>query len=65
MWCIFLLVSYNSLSELIDIMLASKSYYPIDPLHLSLFHKLSFILTPFVFNIINISLHSGIVPSSL
>ena len=46
-------------------MLASKSSSPIDPLPLSLFHKLAFILTPFIFNIINISLHSGIVPSSL
>ena len=46
-------------------MLASKSSSPIDPLPLSLFHKLSFILTPFIFNIISISLYSGIVPSSL
>ena len=29
------------------------------------FFKLAFILTPFILNIINISLHSGIVPSSL
>ena len=46
-------------------MLASKSSSPIDPLPLSLVHKLALILTPFIFNIINISLHSGIVPSSL
>ena len=46
-------------------MLASKSSSPIDPLPLSLFHKLAFILTQFILNIINISLHSGIVPSSL
>ena len=49
-------------SELLDLMLASKSSSPIDPLPLSIFHKLSFILTPFILNIINISLHSGIVP---
>ena len=57
--------SFNSISEVLDLMLASKSSSPIDPLHLSLFHKLAFILTPFILNIINISLHSGIVPSSL
>ena len=50
---------------LLLLMLASKSSSPIDPLPLSLFHKLAFILTPFILNIINISLHSGIVPSSL
>ena len=55
----------NSLSELLDIMLASKSSSPIDSLPLSLFHKIAVILTQFIFNIINISLHSGIVPSSL
>ena len=59
MWCIF------SFSEVLDLMLASKSSSPINPLPLSLFHKLAFILTPFIFNIINISLHSGIVPLSL
>ena len=59
MWCIF------SFSEALDLMLASKSSSPINPLPLSLFHKLAFILTPFIFNIINISLHSGIVPLSL
>ena len=57
--------SFTSFSEVLDIMLASKSSFPIDPLPLSLFHKLAFILTPFIFNIINISLHSGIIPSSL
>ena len=57
--------SSTSFSEVLDLMLASKSYYPIDPLPLSLFHKLAFILTPFIFNIINISLHSGSIPSSL
>ena len=46
-------------------MLASKSSSPIDPLPLSLFHKLAFILTPFILYIINISLYSGIVPSYL
>ena len=46
-------------------MLASKSSSPIDPLPLSFFHKLAFILTTFILNIINISLHSGIVLSSL
>ena len=46
-------------------MLASKSSSPIDPLPLYLFHKLAFILTPFILNIINISLHTGIVPSYL
>ena len=48
--------------------MASKSSSHIDPLPLSLFHTLDFILTPFIFNIfniINISLHSGIVPSYL
>ena len=57
--------SSTSFSEVLDIMLASKSYYPIDPLPLSFFHKLSFILTPFILNIINNSLHSCIVHSSL
>ena len=57
--------SSTSFSEVFDLMLASKSSSPIDPLPLSLFHKLAFILIPFIFNIINISLHSGIVPSSL
>ena len=57
--------SFTSFSEVLDLMLASKSSSPIDPLPLSLFHKLAFILTPFILNIINISLHSGIVPSSL
>ena len=57
--------SFTSLSEVLDIMLASKSSSPIDPLPISLFHKLAVILTQFIFNIINISLHSGIVPSSL
>ena len=52
-------------SEVIDILLASKSCSPIYPLPLSLFHKLTFILTPFILNIINISLDSVIVPSSL
>ena len=46
-------------------MWASKSSSPIDPLLRSLFHKLAFILTPSILNIINISLNSGIVPSSL
>ena len=50
---------------MLDIMLASKSSSPIHPLTLYIFHKLDFILTPFILNIINISLHSGIVPSSL
>ena len=57
--------SFTSFSEVLDLMLASESSSPIDPLPLSLFHKLAFILTPFILNIINISLHSGIVPSSL
>ena len=57
--------SFTSFSEVLDIMLAIKSSSPIDPLPLSLFQKIAFILTPFIFNIINISLHSGIVPSSL
>ena len=51
-------------SEVLDIMLASKSS-PIDPFPLSLFHKLAFILTTFILNIIHISLQSGIVPLSL
>ena len=46
-------------------MFASKLSSPIDSLPLSLFHKLALILTPFISNIINISLGSGIVPSSL
>ena len=54
--------SSTSFSELLDLILASKSSSPIGPLPLSLFHKLAFILAPFIFNIINISLHSGIVP---
>ena len=37
----------------------------IDPLPLSLFYKLDFLITPFIFNIINITLHFGIVLSSL
>ena len=57
--------SSTSFSEFLDLMLASKSFFHIDPLHLSLFHKFAFILTPFILNIINISLHSGNVPSSL
>ena len=52
-------------SEVLYLMWASKSYSPIDPLLRSLFHKLAFILTPSILNIINISLNSGIVPSSL
>ena len=52
-------------SEVLDFMLASKLPSPINPLPLSLFHKLDFILNPFIFNIINIYLHSGSVPSSL
>ena len=56
---------FTSFSEVLDLMLAYKSYSPIDPLHLSFFHKLAFILTPFILNIINISLHSSIVQSSL
>ena len=56
--------SSNSFSEVLDLM-ASKSSSPIDPLPLSLFYKLAFTLTPFILNIINISLHSSIVPSSL
>ena len=50
---------------MLDIILASKSSYPIDPLILFLFHKLTFILTSFILNIINNFFHSGIVPSSL
>ena len=57
--------SSTSFSEMLDLMLASKSSSPIGPLPLSLFHKLALILTPFILNIINISLHTGIVPSSL
>ena len=57
--------SSTSFSEVLDLMLASKSSSPIDPLPLSIFHKLSFILTQFILNIINISLNSVIVPSSL
>ena len=57
--------SFTSFSEVLDLILTSKSSSPIDSLHLSLFHKLAFILTPFILNIINISLHSGIVPSYL
>ena len=52
--------SSTSFSEVLDIMLDSKSSSPIDPLPLSLF-----ILTQFILNIINISLQSGIVPSYL
>ena len=58
-------VSSSSFSEVLDLMLASKSSSPIDPLPLSIFHKLAFILTPFILYIINISLHSGILTSSL
>ena len=56
---------FTPFSEVLDLMLASKSSSPMDPLPLYLFYKLAFILTPFILNIINISLHSGIVPSSL
>ena len=52
-------------SEVLDLMLASKSSSSIDPLPLSIFHKLAFILTLFIFNIINSSLHYDILPSSL
>ena len=45
--------------------MASKSSSPIDPLPISLFHELAFIITPFILNIITIFLYSGIVPSSL
>ena len=55
----------STFSEVLDLMLASISSFSINPLPLSLFHKLDFILTPFILNIINISLHSGIVPLSL
>ena len=57
--------SSTSFSEVLDLMLASNSSSPIDPLPLSIFHKLDFILTPFILNIIDISLHSSIEPSSL
>ena len=57
--------SSTSFFEMLDFILASKSFSRIDPLPLSLFHKLALILTPFILNIINISLLSGIVPSSL
>ena len=59
--------SSTSFSEVLDIVLAYKSSSPIDPLPLFLFISLLFyfILTPFILNIINISLHSGILPSSL
>ena len=57
--------SSTSFSEVLDIILASKSFSHIEPLPLSIFHKLGFILTPFILNIINISLHSSIVHSSL
>ena len=50
---------------MLDLMLASKSSYPIDPLLLPILYKLAFIITPFIFKINNISLHSGISPSSL
>ena len=64
--CVVYFYSFStSFSEVLYIMLDSKSSSPIIPLHISLFHKLDLILTPFIFNIINISLHSGIVPSSL
>ena len=65
MWCIFDSFSSTSFSEVLDLMLASKSSSPIDPLLLSIFLKLAFILTLFILNIINISLYSGIVPSTL
>ena len=55
----------TSISEVLDLMMAYKSSSPIDTLPLSLFSKLVFILTPFILNIINISLNSGIIPSSL
>ena len=57
--------SCMSFSEVLDIMLDSKSSSSFDPLPLSLFHNITFILTPFILNIINISLYFGIVPSSL
>ena len=57
--------SYTSFSEVLDLMLTYKSSSPIDPLSLYIFHAIDFILTPFILNIIIISLHSGIVPSSL
>ena len=45
-------------------MLASKSDSPVDQLSLSIFISL-FLLTPFILDIIKISLHSNIVPLSL
>ena len=58
-------LSSTSFSEVLDLMLASISSSPIDQLPLYLFHKLYFILTTFILNIINIALHSAIVSSSL
>ena len=48
----------------LNIIFTSKSYSPIDPIPLSLFHKLKLkqlLLTLFILNIINISLRSDIV----
>ena len=57
--------SSTSFSEMLYLMLAYKLSSPIDTLPIFLFHKLAFILTPFILNSITISLDSGIVPSSL
>ena len=46
-------------------MLTSKSFSSIDPLPISILHNLSLYTNPFIFNIINISPCSAIVPSSL
>ena len=48
--------SSTSFSEELYLMLASKSSSPIDPLPLSLFHKLAFILTPFILILIFLSI---------
>ena len=56
--------SSTSFSEVLDIMLASNRL--LQSIHcLYIFFISLLLLTPFIFNIINISLDSGIVPSSL
>ena len=57
--------SSTSFSEVLDLMLAYKSSSPIDTLPLSLFHKIDFILTPFILNIIKYFSPIWYLPSSL
>ena len=52
-WCVYFdYFSSTYFSEVLDIKLSSKSSSPIDALLLSLFHKLDFILTPFIVKLV-------------